>query len=64
MPVAGVEAEGKRLVVEQVEPEGVVLVEMGLQELLELLIPAGVEAEVVKQHLHLPHKMVAQAVQV
>jgi hypothetical protein len=51
-------------VVEQVEPEVVVLVEMGLQELLELLIPAEVEAEVVKQFLHLPHKMVAQAVQV
>jgi hypothetical protein len=51
-------------VVEQVEPEVAVLVEMELQELLELLIPAGVEAEVVKQLLRLLGKMVAQAVQV
>jgi hypothetical protein len=61
MLAAAVVEEDKPLVVEQVAQVVVVLAEMGLLELLELLILVVAVVAAVKQHLHLPHKMVVTA---
>ena len=55
------EAEGKRLVVEQVEQAAVALAEMELRELLELIILVVAVEVAVKQLLHLPLKTAVRA---